>query len=191
MAPSSIIDKTSAVIQSHVQALEAEQAAIIAKVGNNIRQLYSYRYAMNGFAAVMTPAQANKFEHFPSLQDTRPVDRPSACESVWAEVSLLGMWLCKNFSRADDIIDFEDLPEGWNGTCEIGEDFTEDDCNNKMIGARTFIEGARATGPIDSGEIISARDVDGHRSTRRPQYEWPRPSLPRASRRRLRGSAAW
>ena len=31
-----------------------------------------------------------------------------------------------------------------------------------MIGARYFINGAQSTGPIDSGEIISARDADGH-----------------------------
>jgi subtilisin family serine protease len=211
-------DKNSAIVQSHVQKIESEQLAVISKAGNNIEQLYSYRYAMNGFAAVMTPAQANKIEHMPevlhvwpdevrklatnhsatfldlfnadnglrgpagldgdgviigvidsgiapehpALQDTRPVDRPSTCWSTWAEFSLLGRWLCKNFNRADDIIDFEAPPENWNGICETGPEFTEENCNNKMIGARTFVAGAQATGPIDDGEIFSARDVDGH-----------------------------
>ena len=40
--------------------------------------------------------------------------------------------------------------------------FTEENCNNKVIGARYFIDGALATGSIDSGEIQSPRDVDGH-----------------------------
>ena len=71
-------------------------------------------------------------------------------------------WLCKNFNRAEDIIDFESVPETWNGICETGPEFTEENCNNKMIGARTFVAGAQATGPIDDGEILSARDVDGH-----------------------------
>jgi subtilisin family serine protease len=212
-----VFDKNSSAIQSHVQRLENEQANVISKVGNNIEQLYTYRYALNGFAAVMTPAQANKFEHMPevlnvwqdeirplatthsaefldlfnaenglraagldgdeviigvidsgvapehpALQDTRPVDRPSACWSTWAEVSLLGRWLCKNYTRAEDIIDYESPPAGWNGICETGPEFTEENCNNKMIGARIFVDGAQATGPIDPGEIFSARDVDGH-----------------------------
>jgi len=212
------LDKSSSIVQAHVQRLENEQLSVIAKAGTNIEQLYSYRYAMNGFAAVMTPAQANKLEHMPEvlrvwqdevrplatnhsgtfldlfdaekgirgpagldgdnviigvidsgiapghpqLLDTRAVDRPSACWSTWAEVTLLGRWLCKNYNRADDIVDFETPPAHWNGICEIGPQFTEDDCNNKMIGARTFVAGAQATGPIDDDEIFSARDVDGH-----------------------------
>jgi subtilisin family serine protease len=211
-------DKNSASVQSYVQKLENAQASVISKTGNNIEPLYSYRYAMNGFAARMSAAQANKIEHMdevlavwqdevrplatnysasfldlfnadnglrgpegldgdgviigvidsgiapehPALQDTRPVDRPSLCWSTWADASLLGRWLCKNFNRADDIIDFDAPPEGWNGVCETGPDFTEENCNNKMIGARTFVAGAEATGPIDEGEIFSARDVDGH-----------------------------
>ena len=31
-----------------------------------------------------------------------------------------------------------------------------------MIGARWYIDGALATGPIDDGEIRSPRDADGH-----------------------------
>ncbi|MGI9262846.1 MAG: S8 family serine peptidase [Woeseiaceae bacterium] len=211
-------DKSSSAVASYVQRLESEQAEVITKAGGNIDLLYNYRYALNGFAARISPAIANKLEHMPevlrvwqdevrplvtnhsanfldlfnaedglrgpaeldgdgvvigvidsgvypehpSLQDTRPVDRPSACWSTWAEFSLLGRWLCKNYTRADDIVDFEAPPVGWNGICETGPEFTEENCNNKMIGARTFSAGATATGPIDDGEIFSPRDVDGH-----------------------------
>ena len=210
-------DKTSAAVQSHVQRLENEQAAVIAKAGPGVEQIYSYRYSLNGFAARMTPAEAAKLEHMPevlriwpdeirqlatnhsanfldlfnantglrgpaglsgdgivigvidsgiapehvALQDTQPVDRPSRCWSAWADASLLGRWLCKNYNRADDVLAFEP-PENWNGVCETGPEFTEDNCNNKMIGARIFVDGAQSTGPIDPGEILSARDVDGH-----------------------------
>ncbi len=210
-------DKNNALIRSHVEKLAQEQADVIAKLGSGIEPIYSYRYSLNGFAARMTTAQANKLEHMdevlrvwpdevrglatnhsatfldlfnaqnglrgpaglkgenviigvidsgiapehPQLQETRPVDRPSACWSLWADASLLGRWLCKNYNRADDIVDYEP-PENWNGICETGDRFTEENCNNKMIGARTFVDGARATGPIDAGEIFSARDVDGH-----------------------------
>ena len=211
-------DKTSAPIENYVQRLEIEQNDVISRAGGTVDVIYNYRYALNGFAARMSPSIAAKLEHMPevlrvwpdevrplatnhsanfldlfdadvglrggaeldgegvvigvidsgvypehpSLQDTRPVDRPSACWSTWAEFSLLGRWLCKNYSRADDIIDFEDPPTGWNGICETGDQFTVDNCNNKMIGARTFVAGAQASGQLDPGEILSARDVDGH-----------------------------
>ena len=60
-------DKNSAAIQGHVQQLENEQANVIAKVGNNIEQLYSYRYSLNGFAVRMSPVQANKMGHLPEV----------------------------------------------------------------------------------------------------------------------------
>lgn len=210
-------DKNSASIQSHIQALENEQANVIAKAGSTIQQIYSYRYALNGFAARMSPAQANKIEHMeevlhvwedeirplatnysarflglfdpevglrgapgldgdgivigvidsgiapdhPALQDKREADRPRACLSAWGQNSLLGKWLCHRYTKMEDVQVF-DPPENWNGICETGPQFTAQNCNNKLIGARFFVDGATATGPIDSGEIYSPRDVDGH-----------------------------
>jgi len=83
------------------------------------------------------------------------------CQGDWAENSLLGRWLCRRYRIREDTLNFEP-PENWNGICETGELFEETDCNNKLIGARFFVEGADASGPIDEGEIRSARDVDGH-----------------------------
>jgi subtilisin family serine protease len=208
-------NKNSALIQSHIQRLDNEQAVVINKLGDNIEPIYKYRYSLNGFAARMSPAQANKLEHMdevlhvwedevrplatnhsatfldlfnpdtglrgsldgdgvvigvidsgiapnhPALQDRREADRPRACRSAWAETTFLGLWLCHRFKKLDDVQLF-DPPESWNGVCETGPQFTEEDCNNKMIGARFFPEGAQATGPIEAGEIFSPRDVDGH-----------------------------
>ena len=99
-------------------------------------------------------------EH-PALQDTRKADRPRACRSSWGETTLLGRWLCRRFRKLPDVVFLEE-PETWNGTCQAGERFAETDCNNKLIGARWFIDGALESGPIDVGEIRSARDADGH-----------------------------
>ena len=217
--PSSLasFDKNNVAVQSHIQRLEVEQSKVLASAGPNIEQIYSYRYALNGFAVRMSPAEANKLEHMeevlriwedevrplttnfsadflglfdpvvglrsasgldgdgviigvidsgvapehPALQDTREADRPRACQSIWAEVSLLGRWLCRIYDQREDVLIF-DPPENWNGTCETGPQFTEANCNNKLIGARFVVDGALATGNIDSGEIFSPRDVDGH-----------------------------
>ncbi len=210
-------DKSNAEVQGHLNKLATEQANVLAKLGGNVQPLYNYQYALNGFAATLSAAQANKLEHMgevlhvwedevrplttgssasflglfdadvglrgapgldgegivigvidsgiapehPALQDTREADRPQLCRSAWGEGTLLGRWLCKRFRQMEDVQVFE-APENWNGVCETGPEFTEQNCNNKMIGARTFVDGALASGPIDAGEIFSARDVDGH-----------------------------
>lgn len=99
-------------------------------------------------------------EH-PALRDTRQADRPRLCRGSWAETTLLGQWLCRRFTKLPDTLVFEE-PESWNGVCETGEQFVETDCNNKLIGARWFVDGALDSGPIDDDEIRSARDADGH-----------------------------
>jgi len=97
----------------------------------------------------------------PALMDTQQANRPRLCQGDWAENSLLGKWLCHRYKKLEDTLVFEP-PESWNGICQTGELFELSDCNNKLIGARFFIAGAEATGPIDEGEIRSARDADGH-----------------------------
>jgi subtilisin family serine protease len=99
-------------------------------------------------------------EH-PALEDAREANMPSACRGDWAENTLLGRWLCRRYKKRDDVLMFEP-PVDWNGACIGGEQFEETACNNKLIGARWFVDGAEASGPIDEGEIRSARDADGH-----------------------------
>ncbi len=209
--------KTAPAVQDYAQKLERDQDRLLSNYVPTAEKIYSYRYGLNGFAARMTPAQADKlsarpevlnvwedevrplatnfsdeflelfdreaglrgplgltgedivigfidsgiYPEHPQLKDIREADRPSACRSSWGQNSLLGRWLCGRYEDMDDVVLYEP-PEDWNGECETGEAFATTDCNNKLIGARWFIEGAEATGPIDAGEIRSARDVDGH-----------------------------
>lgn len=116
---------------------------------------------LNGEGIVIGVIDSGIAVNHPAMKDTREADRPRACQSTWAEFSLLGQWLCRRYDQMEDVQVFEP-PENWNGTCETGPEFDQTNCNNKLIGARFFIDGARATGPIDSGEIESPIDVDGH-----------------------------
>jgi subtilisin family serine protease len=116
---------------------------------------------LDGDGVVIGFIDSGIYPEHPALSDTQEADRPSLCRSTWAEVSFLGRWLCGRFDKREDKLVF-DPPEDWNGICETGENFEETLCNNKLIGARYFIAGAENSGPIDSGEIRSARDVDGH-----------------------------
>lgn len=117
--------------------------------------------SLDGDGVIIGFIDSGVYPEHPALKDTKEADRPSACQGTWAEASFLGRWLCHPYEKLDDQLVF-DPPENWNGICQTGERFEETNCNNKLIGARFFIAGAENSGPIDSGEIRSARDVDGH-----------------------------
>ena len=116
---------------------------------------------LNGEDIVIGFIDSGIYPEHPALTDMQQADRPRACQGAWAENTLLGIWLCRRYTRLEDRLVYEP-PEDWNGACEAGQQFEETACNNKLIGARFFIEGAQSTGPIDPGEIRSPRDVDGH-----------------------------
>ena len=215
--PGTKFQKDSAAAKAWVADIEDEQQRVLAKAGPGTRQIYSYRYGLNGFAARMSASQAQKLQHLPevqnvwedevrpmatrhslsflglfddedglrsvealdgdgviigvidsgitpehpALQDTREADRPNTCRSGWGETTILGRWLCRRYRKLPDVQAFEP-PEDWNGECVTGERFETTDCNNKLIGARWYIDGAQETGPIHEGEIRSPRDADGH-----------------------------
>jgi subtilisin family serine protease len=53
-------------------------------------------------------------------------------------------------------------PAGWQGQCQAGEGFATTDCNNKLIGARYYIDGFLDQYTLDDNEFISPKDADGH-----------------------------
>lgn len=52
-------------------------------------------------------------------------------------------------------------PAAWQGICQEGEAFPVTSCNNKLIGARFFVDGWGAENVAEE-EFLSPRDVDGH-----------------------------
>jgi len=69
-------------------------------------------------------------------------------------------------SHGRDEGDFAYKPiRGWHGTCVTGEEFTADDCNRKLIGARFYNTGFGGNDGIKAlfpYEFNSPRDYDGH-----------------------------
>lgn len=59
---------------------------------------------------------------------------------------------------------YEDPPDHWHGTCQSGERWSQDDCNNKLIGARYFKDGFTNNEIKISNDYLSARDANGHGS---------------------------
>jgi hypothetical protein len=60
-------DKHNPAVQNHVEKLVREQASVITRAGPGVEQIHTYQYALNGFAAMMSPQQATKVEHMPEV----------------------------------------------------------------------------------------------------------------------------
>ena len=211
------LEMQSPAVRRYTDRLVARHDATLEEIGARHAKLYSYRYALNGFSARLTPAQAHKLKarkgvlnvwedrkqrvrtsdspdflgltaaagglwkdqklsgegvvigvidsgiapgHI-SFKDTIPAKRPRLCRSTWAENSLLGLWLCKRFKSRPDQLVFT-RPAGWQGVCEAGEGFSSTDCNNKLVGARYYIDGFLEQYALNQNEFISPKDADGH-----------------------------
>ena len=156
----SALPEVVAVWEDEVRPLATNFSAEYLELFDNDEGLRGPR-GLTGEDVIIGFIDSGVYPEHPQLDDTREADRPRACRSSWGRTSLLGRWLCGRYDDREDVLEYE-APEGWNGICEAGERFESSLCNNKLIGARYFIDGAEATGPIDDGEIRSARDVDGH-----------------------------
>jgi len=67
----------------------------------------------------------------------------------------------KNGKGHSDTLTYR-APAGWTGTCESGEQFSQDDCNNKLIGASSYRAGFGKHKAISAEDFDSPRDFNGH-----------------------------
>ena len=105
-------------------------------------------------------------EH-PSFADVKEGNKPRVCRRdqdgnrTAFETTLLGLFLCARFRDREEVM-FDSVPDRWNGACETGDDFDVGSCNNKLIGARYYLDGFVQEMFLDENEILSPRDADGH-----------------------------
>ncbi|KAH7664672.1 Peptidase S8 subtilisin-related protein [Dioscorea alata] len=146
--------------------------------------IYSYKHGFSGFAATLTESQAKQLSGFAGvisvkpnkrrqLQTTRswdflglPYDHPEEGtllqkanygENVIIGVVDTGIWPESRSFRDEG---FGPIPSRWKGKCQTGQQFNENHCNKKLIGARWYSRGADKDAL--QGEYLSARDLNGH-----------------------------
>ena len=87
---------------------------------------------------------------------------PRACRASWAEGSWLGLFLCHGVRKNPPLVPDYAAPPGFSGVCQAGPGFPASSCNNKIVGARYYIDGFLFRYELDAGELVSPKDVEGH-----------------------------
>jgi subtilisin family serine protease len=193
------IDPDNPDVAGYAQYLDARHDAALARAGG--RKLYGYRYSFNGFAARLTPGQAEALKSAPGVvrvvKDELRTANTSSTPTFLGLDEPGGLWddLAGPEHAGEDIIigvvDSGVWPESlsftdratrrgvpsatgrvvydrmnrWRNRCQSGEQFSSNDCNNKLIGAQRF----NAAWGGDAGiaaerpwEFTSPRDYNGH-----------------------------
>ncbi|KAL1218383.1 Subtilisin-like protease SBT2.5 [Cardamine amara subsp. amara] len=185
------IDTSSELVTSYARHLERKHDMILGMLfeqGSYIK-LYSYKHLINGFAAHISPEQAETLRRAPGV---RSVTRDWKVRRLTTHTpEFLGLptdvWPTGGgFDRAgeDIVIGFVDsgiyphhpsfashhrLPYGplphYKGKCEEDPHTKKSFCNRKIVGAQHFAEAAKAAGAFNPDiDFASPMDGDGHGS---------------------------
>ncbi|KAG6409257.1 hypothetical protein SASPL_132292 [Salvia splendens] len=145
--------------------------------------IYTYDHAFHGFSAVLSTDEVESLKNsagfISAYKDGVAMPDTTHSTKFLGLTSASGLWPASNYGKdvIIGIIDtgiwpespsFKDdgmteIPARWKGACNGGEDFNSSLCNKKIIGARYFNQGGRASNP-DREFKDSARDDDGHGS---------------------------
>ncbi len=175
----------SAAARKWQQHLTAKHDAALATVG--AESIYDYTITNDAVAVELTSAQAAELSRMKGVVALTP-DRLmtpdtttspeflglSAPGGLWSQlggaenagagvivgVIDTGIWPeSESFAGGTGI----PVPAGWNGTCAKGEQFNKHHCNDKLIGARFYLEGFGRKF-VATDDYLSPRDGNGHGS---------------------------
>ncbi|MBT8100610.1 MAG: S8 family serine peptidase, partial [Gammaproteobacteria bacterium] len=120
------------------------------------------RYDLRGEDIIVGVMDTGAVQEHPSFSDSMYFDMPKWCKHPSTSYKET---LCENLKKHRSKVLYDEPPAHWSGICQAGEAWSEDDCNNKLIGARWYVDGFLAgNGSVLEGEFLSARDSDGHGS---------------------------
>lgn len=183
-------------VQQYTSHLKQKHDQKLASIGAADRKVYSYTHTMNGFAAMLTAAEAEKLKGDKSVVDVyedyaMELDTNNSPTFLGLTDKRVGLHDRLQLKGEDVIVGILDTgaiqehpsfsdtavvnkttkvvygppPARWNGVCQPGEAWSEEDCNNKLIGARWYVDGFIAgRGSVVDGEFLSPRDSSGHGS---------------------------
>ncbi|GJP54990.1 hypothetical protein CLOM_g13984 [Closterium sp. NIES-68] len=188
------VNMRSAQVRQFSTYLQWQQGQIATDVGVDPENIvYKFTFVSNGFAAMLSPAEAERLRKHPAVERVTPAfevkpltthspsflklpaslwrangGEKSAGRGVVIGVIDSGIWM-EHPSFADGATGnistaYSAAPSQWNGRCQTAPDFPR--CNNKVIGARAFNGGfVRYRGAVDSTQdYLSPRDSVGHGS---------------------------
>ena len=105
------LEKDSAAIQAYTSRLEEEQQQVLSQAGGDTQQIYSYKYSLNGFAARMSIAQAQKLAGLPDVLNVWEDEvRPLATNH---SAIFLDLFDIDNGLRSKQALDGEDVVIGF------------------------------------------------------------------------------
>ncbi|XVE73956.1 hypothetical protein DITRI_Ditri11bG0159900 [Diplodiscus trichospermus] len=146
--------------------------------------IYVYKTAISGFAAKLSTKQIESLKKLNCFLSATPdemltLHTTRSPQFLGLEIGQ-GLWNASNL-ESDVIIGVVDsgiwpehisfrddgmspVPSRWKGACEEGTNFSQSNCNRKLIGARAFFQGYEAAaGRInETKDYRSARDAEGH-----------------------------
>ncbi len=158
--------------------LLSQQDSLLESVGAP-EPVYRWTTALDGFAVRLTDTQADDLAVQPSVALVEPNSvRPLAGGRVSGRVGAAGGARSgpRHGGRGEVIavIDSGIAPEsplfaqrgdteptGFHGECRAGDGWAEADCNDKVVGARWFVDGFGAEN-VRATTHLSPRDDDGH-----------------------------
>ncbi len=181
------LDAQARVAQDWTSHLRSTHDDALASVGALDKKVYDYTIATNGVAANLTAKQAEKLAKVPGVVSLAKdaLAHPDTTYSpqflgltgergLWSQlggprragagtvvgVIDTGIWPESDAFKGNTRIP---VPASWAGVCESGPEFPATTCNDKLIGARFFVDGFGATN-IAPEEYLSPRDGEGHGS---------------------------
>ncbi|WP_127498928.1 S8 family serine peptidase [Actinoplanes solisilvae] len=177
------LEPHSTAAENYRRHLGETQRDLLTDLGVKARQTYTT--AFNGFAAELTAAQATALAKDPRVaavtpsrlvkaDAATPAPKPTT-PAATAQQQTGDKGRGKGSGVVVGVIDTGIWPEsasfaakmpapkGWRGTCQTGDGFPVTACNGKIVGARYFADAwLGAYGSLPEGEILSARDMQGH-----------------------------